>query len=142
MKDSKAIFICLILPLFLIAGCVSAANHQKDLPVQTEKEMTVGTAQAEIKKGMSQADVLEVLGSPNIVTKDSDGKETWAYDKMSREVYYSKSQAGAYGTVLIVGGSYSKEAGAIRTSQKTLTIIIKFDKNHMVDTFSYHSSRF
>jgi hypothetical protein len=33
--------------------------------------MTLGVVQKEIHKGLSQADVAEALGSPNIVTRDS-----------------------------------------------------------------------
>ncbi len=42
--------------------------------------MTVGIVQKEIRIGMSQADVAAALGSPNIVTRDSEGKETWIYE--------------------------------------------------------------
>ena len=46
---------------------------------------------------------------------------------------------------LVLGGvnaGYGKSAGAAATTQRTLTVIIKFDENGLVETFSYHSSRF
>lgn len=42
-------------------------------PVQ-EQQMTLGIVQRDIKIGTSQTDVAMVLGSPNIVTQDADGK--------------------------------------------------------------------
>ena len=55
---------------------------QMTTPVK-EQQMTLGTVQKEIKVGTSQADVAAVLGAPNIVTQDADGRETWVYDKVS-----------------------------------------------------------
>jgi outer membrane protein assembly factor BamE (lipoprotein component of BamABCDE complex) len=116
--------------------------------------MTVGTVQKKIRKGMSGADVAEVLGSPNIVTTDGEGREVWVYDKISTDVTYSKDSGGV-GMVLLVGGlagntvagglghgGYSRSAGAESKTQRTLTVVIKFDEEKKVRDFSYHSSRF
>lgn len=116
--------------------------------------MTVGVVQKEIREGMSQADVAAALGSPNIVTRDSDGMETWVYDKIATEASYSRDSggvggaagaAGIPGATLLLGlvsGSYSRDAGAKSTTQKTLTVIIKFDQEAKVKTFSYYASKF
>ena len=135
-------------------GCMTAAQHQQELGSTHEREMTVGIVQKEIRKGMSQADVAIALGSPNIVTNDGSGKETWIYDKIATEASYSTSRGGVSGGVgagglagsaLIlggVGGGYSKSAGASSTTQKTLTVVIKFDDRKNVESFSYHASKF
>ena len=125
----------------LMSGCMSAAQHQQNLPSTQERETTVGVVQKEIRVGMSQADVAEALGSPNIVTRDSQGKETWIYDKIASEASYSKDSGGT-GLILNLFGFYSREAGASSTTQKTLTVIIKFNDNKAVDSFSYHASKF
>ena len=117
----------------LLSGCMRPALHST-----AEREMTLGVVQKEIRRGLSQADVAAALGSPNIVTKDGEGHETWVYDKVASEASYSTSSA--YGNILIVG--VSREAGAAATTQKTLTVIIKFDDASRVDSFSYHTSRF
>lgn len=103
---------------------------------------------------MTQAEVAEALGSPNIVTKDAEGKETWIYDKIASEASYSRDTGsiggageagGVTGTTLIlglIGGGYSKESGAVAKTQKTLTVIIKFNKEVKVESFSYHASKF
>jgi outer membrane protein assembly factor BamE (lipoprotein component of BamABCDE complex) len=119
-------------------GCTSAAQHQRSLGSAQEREMTLGIVQREIRNGMSQADVAEALGSPNLVTRDDLGRETWVYDKIATEASYSRSEA--YGTILILGAGQA--AGAASTTQKTLTVVIRFDRDQRVDRFSYHSSRF
>ena len=99
-----------------------------------EENITVAKAQREIKIGMSSADVVEVLGSPNMVTTDELRRETWVYDRVSSNV--STSQAGVW--LLVVGAS-----SASRTqNQRTLTIIVKFDENNKVRDFAYRASTF
>ena len=145
----------LVVPmLLLLAGCVSAADHMQSLHSTDERALTVGTVQREIRTGMSAGEVANALGSPNIVSKDSSGKETWIYDKIATEASYSTSQggvaggggvAGAPGTVLLLGlltGSYEASAGASATTQRTLTVVIKFDQESRVETANYHSSKF
>jgi outer membrane protein assembly factor BamE (lipoprotein component of BamABCDE complex) len=143
--------ISLILVVLIAAGCTS---HEKSLHSAKEREMTVGIVQKEIHTGMSQADVAQALGSPNIVTKDSDGKETWIYDKIATEASYSTSSGGIgggagaggiAGSALIlggVGGGFGKSSGASAQTQKTLTVIIKFAQAGTVESFSYHASKF
>lgn len=146
----KANFLASIFFVILMAGCQTAAKHQSELPSTKERELTVGTVQKEIREGMSAADVATTLGSPNIVTKDSEGDETWIYDKIASEASYSRSSASvgagaarkSIATLLLGFGTASKSAGASSTTQRTLTVVIKFDKSSKVKSFSYHSSKF
>jgi outer membrane protein assembly factor BamE (lipoprotein component of BamABCDE complex) len=138
----------------LFFGLTGCAGHRGSLHSEQEREMTLGVVQKEIRKGMSQADVATALGSPNIVTRDSAGKETWIYDKIATEASYSRSggsvgggagAGGVAGSALIlggVGGSGSRSSGASSTTQRTLTVVIKFDDSGLVDSFSYHMSKF
>ena len=120
------------------AGCTTAPKHQEQLGSAAERQMTLGVVQKEIHAGLTQDEVIAALGSPNIVTRDVQGRETWVYDKVASEASYSSS--GVYGTVLLVGASSA--AGASSRSQRTLTVTIKFGTDQRVDTFSYHFSRF
>lgn len=129
---------CLAVLAPLALGCTTAAQHQQQLGSTAEREMTLGIVQKEIRTGLTQGEVAAALGSPNIVTRDAAGNETWIYDKVATEASYS--QSAAYGTILILGASSA--AGAAATTQKTLTVVIKFDGAQRVETFSYHSSRF
>jgi len=120
------LIVCLVVSPFL-TGCTTGD------PVY-EENLTVAKAQREIKIGMTSADVVEVLGSPNMVTTDDKRRETWVYDRVSSNV--STSQAGVW--LLVVGGS-----SAHRTqNQRMLTIIIKFDENSRVRDFAYRTSTF
>lgn len=122
-------------------------------PIQ-EQQMTLGIVQRDIKIGTSQADVASVLGSPNIVTMDADGKETWIYDKVSSITSYGSSGfgvgiggvGGGYGSGGFGGGlanvGYNRHGGTVQSVQKTLTVVLKFDDNHNVASFSYHMSSF
>jgi outer membrane protein assembly factor BamE (lipoprotein component of BamABCDE complex) len=122
----------------IMTGCIAASKHRAQVEEPSTDKLTVGKVQREIKVGMSGAEVMEVLGSPNIVSTDSQRREVWAYDKISTEKVYSTSHG--FGTLILIGGS--KDTGAGSTTQKTLTIIIKFDKKGLVRDFAYRQSTF
>jgi outer membrane protein assembly factor BamE (lipoprotein component of BamABCDE complex) len=117
-----------------VVGC-GAPFHSKEVRTgQDADRLTVGTVQREIRKGMSGAEVLEALGSPNVVSTDESGLEVWVYDRFATDVVASES----VGTLILLSGS----SGAASRTQRTLTVIIKFDENKRVRDFAYHSSRF
>lgn len=132
--------------LGLSAGCMSASQHRAQVEGESTDRMTVGTVQREIRVGMSGEDVIKVLGSPNIVTTDTERREVWIYDKVATETVHSESRGGI--TALILGGVggavpfASGSAGARATTQRTLTVIINFDKEGRVRDFSYHATKF
>jgi len=122
---------------FIIIGCVGCSAEYHGGEVQKAHQgdkITVGTVQREIRLGMTSAKVAEALGSPNIVTTDEQRREVWVYDKIATDV----STSGGYWTLLLLG----QQAGAASKSQRTLTIIIKFDEEKKVRDFAYHTSRF
>ncbi|MBR9910686.1 MAG: hypothetical protein GYB33_10100 [Gammaproteobacteria bacterium] len=133
-----------------VSGCMNAAQHRAQVQDDSGERMTVGVVQKEIRIGMSGADVAAVLGSPNIVSTDEQRREVWIYDKISTDVSYSTSSGGISSLILGagssvlggVGGGVNRDAGASSKSQKTLTVIIKFDENKLVRDFAYHTSRF
>ena len=154
MKNKFAI-LTVTLFLFLLSSCMSASEHASKVQEGLQGDrLTVGTVQREVRKGMSGAEVAQVLGSPNIVTTDEEGREVWIYDKIATDRVYSTSSGGV--SALILGGGiagttpiggavaleYGTGAGATSTSQRTLTVIIKFDKEGKVRDFAYHASRF
>jgi len=134
----KILAILLFAIAISITGCKSASEHHQELHNAHGDELTVGKVQKEIKVGMSGADVATSLGSPNIVTRDSEGNESWVYDKIATEVSYSEGQTGIF---LVLAG-VNRSSGASKTTQKTLTVIIKFDADSKVKTFSYHATKF
>jgi len=137
MKTLKAIALSL-LAVIAVTGCHTAAYHSNQTQGADKDRLTVGKVQKEIRVGMSSAEVVAALGSPNIVTTDEQRRENWVYDKIATTASYSKSDGGVF--LLLVGVSGS--TGAATSSQRTLTIIIKFDENQKVRDFAYHSSSF
>lgn len=132
----------LVFTVLLLSGCASAARHSQLTQDDTADRLTVGKVQREIKIGMTSAQVVEILGSPNIVTTDEERREVWVYDKIATNVSYSKSEGGAGLGLIIFGVGGSGSSGAQSTSQKTLTVVIKFDADKKVRDFAYHSSSF
>ncbi len=100
--------------------------------------LTVGKVQGEIKIGMPASDVAAVLGSPNIVTTDEKRREVWIYDKVSSNRVNTSNSA--FGSLIILGASSQQVQST--SSQKTLTIIIKFDEQKMVRDFAYNYTQF
>ena len=143
-----------VLIAMLFVGCISVAQHRQEIRNDDADRLSVGKVQREIRVGMSNAEVVEVLGSPNMVTTDERRREVWVYDKIATEHAYSTSSGGVSALILggftsgsgAVGGgagpSFSKGSGASSTSQRTLTIIIKFDEQNKVRDFAYRQSSF
>lgn len=133
-----------------LSACNPASEHRADVRDDSGDRVSVGKVQREIKVGMSSAEVVSVLGSPNIVTTDDERREQWVYDKIATETVHSRSSGGVMALILGgghsigggAGGSYGKDTGAHSTSQRTLTIVVKFDKASKVRDFAYHNSSF
>jgi outer membrane protein assembly factor BamE (lipoprotein component of BamABCDE complex) len=136
--------------LGLVGGCTTAAQHRQAVEDPVGSQLSVGTVQKEIHVGMSGAEVAAALGSPNIVSTDEARREVWIYDKVATTYAYSRSEGGIAALILgwgsslggAGGGSYSTGSGASAQTQKTLTVIIKFDGDARVRDFAYHTSTF
>jgi len=166
---SYVICACLATLPLLIAGC---SNQEK---IEHTKQLTVGKIQYDIKKGMYSSKVIKALGSPNIITKNKDGKISWVYDKI--KTYRSKTTYGGLDFVRMNNNDYAITAGVaaaggaiaasgnptvlatiaalglitlasteddyqIETQQKTLTLILDFNKNEQLEEFAYMYSSF
>ena len=138
----------------LLCGC-SAAQHRADVAdgdtiANQRDQITVGSVQGSIRTGMSADQVLTVLGSPNIVSTDEQRREIWVYDRVATERIYSESSLGLLGgagassggTAGGGGALLGQRSGASRSSQRTLTVVIRFDEAMAVRDYSYRASRF
>jgi outer membrane protein assembly factor BamE (lipoprotein component of BamABCDE complex) len=135
--------------LAIITLLNQCTNNEIKYSPEDPNKLTLGKVQQTLKKGMSQGEIVVALGSPNLVTSDADGLETWVYDKLSTEVNSNNSKkgfnilGGALGGTVGAGaivGSSSKNSNT-STSQKTLTVILKFvDKK--LDIFTFNASSF
>jgi outer membrane protein assembly factor BamE (lipoprotein component of BamABCDE complex) len=108
----------------LLAAC------QSPPPEEEGKQLTAGVVQREIRTGMSGAEVIEALGSPTIVTGDEEGNEVWTYERSARSV---ETRTGGYWVVFLWG---TKEQA--KSSTRSFTVIIHFDKEKKVRRFGYH----
>jgi len=139
-----------IVGLVVLAGCQSAAQHRAAVQNDTTDRVTVGIVQREIKAGMSGAEVAATLGAPNIVTTDDGRREVWIYDKIATEAAYSKSDNGLSSLIVgvgdsiggLVGLSGNRSAGASVSTQRSLTVVVRFDADGRVRDFAYHASQF
>jgi len=128
----------LALALCLALMAAACASRQEPAPAQIEDRITVGTVQGEIEIGLDAASVVEILGSPNIITTDDERREVWVYDKVSTDRV--DAARSSYATLIILGGSSS--SGSSSSRQRTLTVIIKFDHDKRVRDFAYNYTQF
>jgi outer membrane protein assembly factor BamE (lipoprotein component of BamABCDE complex) len=140
--------------MLALSACMTAQEHQAAVANADKNKLTVGTVQREIRVGMSGEEVVMALGSPNIVTTDERRQESWVYDRFATESVYSTSSGGVNALILaggvtgstLLGGAggagMSASAGARSTTQRNLTIIIKFDAAKRVRDFAYRQSSF
>ena len=94
----KYIFIAIS---FLLVSCSSPQTYDTQ-----KSNLSVGT----IKKGIiedktTQTEVLEMFGSPNLITTGSDGSEVWSYNKSSYDGAASSKNSGLW--VLLASSSSS-----------------------------------
>ena len=87
---------------------------------------------------MPSSAVVEVLGAPNMVTTDTERRETWVYDKVSTNIQSSSSGRGVWLLLFAVNGKESRAS----SNQRTLTVIVKFDEKGLVRDFAYRTSVF
>ena len=120
-----------------LLGATGCFSHPEP-PADSPQNLTVGKVQGEIRVGLPASDVAAILGSPNIVTTDEQRREVWIYDKVSSESVQTSNSA--YGGIIILGGRTAQ--GQSSKTQRTLTVIIKFDEEKKVRDFSYNYSQF
>ena len=141
-----------LLLLLLLPSCVTnppRIDTVIDVPASQSSKLTLGKVQQTLKKGMMKDEVIANLGSPNMVTRDRNGLETWIYDKLSTERSRSNNSDSLGGVIGASSGSFGVGIGMGTSnsvsqeiqSQKTLTVIIKF-KDNLLEEFSYSASSF
>lgn len=131
------IFYTVFLAGAVLSSCCSPARFFDRVYDSGEKNLTLGLVQREIRVGLTQAEVAVAIGSPNIVSKDQADRETWIYDRIATEVRRSSSS----GLCLFLARGCD-DVHRTDTTQKTLTVVIKFDCDGLVADVKYHASKF
>jgi hypothetical protein len=122
--------------VFLLQTClIGCATFPRSNEPTQKSNLTSGTVKKEIIKGeTSQAEVLELFGAPNIITKNSDDDEVWNYNKMS----FEKVSGSDSGGIIFWGGSRAMSTA----TTKSFDLIIVFDENDVVKDYSVISASF
>lgn len=125
------ISLCLLtaLSIGLMSGCASTSQ-----PPQ-KSNLTYGNVKKSIEKGKTtQSEIVQLLGSPNITTKNKNNQEVWTYSRQS----YDSESGGFGGGLILFGGSkaFSSE------SSSSFDLIITFDRNDVVTDYSVVQSKF
>lgn len=131
--------------VLVLSGCGEKTMPSNETPAKSN--LTSGQVSLTLKKNQTtQTEVLEVFGSPNLVTSNADGEEVWSYQKHATVANASSATGfGGVGfvTVLLgVGGTASTSSS--EQSSRTMTLIIKFKEvqgtKRVVDFSSRYSS--
>jgi hypothetical protein len=136
--------------LAVAVASLAAAGEREKAKAERGAAFTLGVVQKALRPGLSQADVAERLGSPNIVTREAGGREACVYDKVSSERETSAEGVGVGGAGSGAGGSFwgllgvtaGRRSEKATTSQRTLTVVIRFSAAGAVESFTWHDSRF
>lgn len=119
-----------------LAGCATPAPAPVD---QRNSSLTSGNVSMNLKVGeTTQAQVLEVFGAPNIVTMDGARNTVWSYQRHATVAQASGSSN--YWTIVLTGGA--SQAAGFSETQRTITLIIKFDGSNVVSDFRSRTSDF
>jgi hypothetical protein len=116
-----------------------------------------------VQKGVTtQAELIDLFGGPNIATTDSDGLETWVYERTSSQSEISpegsqdvnaSSKINRLGVFFGIGTSNeetsksdtrvkSASTTSVTHSIKTLTVVVKFNKDKTVRDYSVRTANF
>jgi len=122
--------------LLIVAGCSDARPSA----------ITPGAAKKHIKPGeTTQAEVIEVFGTPNIITRKR-GNEMWVYDKVSSRqtnaVFGAGGLGGGGGGSGFGGGGLGGAVGSTERSETTVMLIIYFDENDVVKDYKISQTKF
>jgi outer membrane protein assembly factor BamE (lipoprotein component of BamABCDE complex) len=140
----------LFLLVVLLSNCsVPMEKVNKSMEQDQKNQLTLGKIQQTLKKGIAQDQIVVAMGSPNLVTVDSEGLETWIYDKISTEITSANASnsatilGGGLGSKIGAGGILGSSGSAAKqiTSQKTLTVVLKF-KDKKLESYTYNASKF
>jgi hypothetical protein len=161
-------FIMVLLAAALASGCM-APPSQPTAPPPTPQGQAVSAPPAQsgasalsygsvtstvIRGKTTQADLLQMFGGPNISTVDSQGLETWVYERsVSQTDVSSKNQnwqaaanlGAAFGNFQAgasASGGQGSAAATTATSFRSLTVIAKFNADKTVKDYSVRASQF
>lgn len=114
--------------LTALVGCSSSNTVPKQ-----KSNLTVGMIKTKVVEGKtSQTEILELFGSPNLITTNSEGKEVWTYNKSA---YESDSSSTSASFAPFFGIGVSGSSSSSRASTSSMDVIITFNKRGIVEKY-------
>lgn len=137
---------------FMAAALVAAPAYSKEKRSEdSANTLTHGMVQMTLNVGQTtQAEILENFGGPNVTSIDGSGQEMWVYDRHAT-VTAGSSSGFSIGMLIGAGGGdvggggglgFGKKKSKSSQSSRSMTLIIKFDRNKVVSDFKSRSSSF
>ncbi len=128
----------ILISFTLLAGCSTNSGPLVSIPSRSmeTQRLAVGAAQM-LKVGSTSERVIELLGSPNVVTNNEDGLETWVYDKVSKETEVVRTSDGGW---LFTPKQQQSVVSVV--GERTLIVVIKFDKDQRVSNVRYRQTSY
>jgi hypothetical protein len=155
--------------MLLLGGCMGSGSPTATQPPVTPagqavsapsansgpSSLSYGTVTSQVVKGKTtQSDLLQMFGGPNISTTDSDGLESWVYERSVTQtdvssrsqtwqaaanlgVFFGHVSAGAQGS-----GGQNSAASSTASSFRALTVIVKFNPDKTVKDYAVRASQF
>ncbi len=126
---SQVLAASVIVASVFFAGCASSNKAPQ------KSNLSFGTIKSSIVKGKtSQSEVVQLLGSPNIVTKNRENEEVWTYSRQSTD----SEEGGFGGGLLVFGGSKAFSS----QSSNSFDLIITFNSKDIVRDYSVVQAQF
>ena len=122
----KVVVFPTVLVFTFIVGC-APLTPLIDSRQQDTDRFSLAAVQGQVKKGVtSKGEVLKLLGSPNLISRDRSGKEIHIWDKRSSE---SERSVGFGASVTI-------------QNERTITIAITYNSKDIVEDVTYRATSF
>lgn len=117
--------------------------------------LSYGTVTSHVVKGKTTpADLLQAFGGPNISTLDSNGIETWVYERTATQSDVQTNSQSAQAAASLgaffkfvdvkAGGSVERgvSSSSFSSSIRSLTVIVKFGPGRTVVDYTVRASNF
>jgi len=113
----------------VVLSLMSCATGQNDKVSYKKVESSI------VRGKTTQNEVIQLMGSPNLVTQNSKGQEVWTYTKKS----YNSQTGDVNGGVILSGGTRASSSGS---NTAAFDLILTFDQANIVRDYSVVSAEF
>ncbi len=133
-----AMMVAVLLSTLWISSCV-VRETRVESDSDSANPLTQGNVQLTLRSGVTtKHEVLETFGAPNVTTRDGEGREVWTYQRYGHVIESSRSSS--YATILLFGTQSDRDS--LQETNRSMTLIITFNGQDIVETFNSRSSSF